>query len=1113
MKLSSTQVRIIILTILLTLTGFFAIAQTPPSDINGEELKTWLKTNYYDGKHQTLGYSTARKYLYNYIDNENGVITCVYSGYTVNSSYGGTTTYPAPINCEHTIPQSYFNEADPMVSDIHHLYPTYENWNSTRSNYPFAEIDDNSTAKWMYLNQSQTSIPTSNIDLYSEYASSTFEPREDHKGNVARSIFYFYTMYPTQAGEISQIGDVNVFYQWHLDDPVDANEIERNGQIETYQGDRNPFIDYPELVSRAWNFTPVNSPPSTPALQFSSTSSSINLSWNNISNENGYKIYKSTNGSSYSLLTDLTTNTTSYTDNSVSENITYYYYILAYNDYGNSENSNIISGELSSGNIGIGISVSNAITESIGTSVTVDGIITESFNGIYALVMKDINGTETIIVKLEISQRDEWNPENNPSAIGKTIEVVGIIDTYSSLPSIESVSSITEIGGTTEDTESPTSPTNLASASITETSFTLNWTASTDNIAVTTYNIYQDGSLLATTGSTSYNVTGLTASTTYSYYVKAEDAAGNVSGASSTLSVTTSDTDDTEAPTAPNGLSSSNITETSANLSWIASTDNVAVTGYDIYKNGTLLSSTTNTSFSVTGLSAATGYSFYIKAKDGAGNESTASNTLNVTTSDIVTSYCTSQGNNSTYEWIASVTIGTYTNTSGAASYTDYTSEVISLEAGSSVNLTLTPGFSSSTYNEYWKIWIDYNADGDFDDNNELVFDAGSLSNSSVSGNISILSTANGTTRMRVSMKYNGSQTACESFSYGEVEDYTVTFADAVLDTEAPSIPTSLSASSITSSAANLSWNASTDNVGVTEYEVYQNGSLIGNSAITSYSITGLNASTQYSYAVKAKDAAGNISALSNSFSLTTSSVQIAYCTTKGNNVNYEWIDLVSIGSINNSTTANGGYADFTNLSTTVSPGASATINVSCGFNSSSYTEYWHVWVDWNQDGTFDSNEEMATGSSSSAGTLTYTFTVPTSALSGSTRMRVTMKYNSAATSCETFSYGEVEDYTIIVSSSKSAIIENTEKVSSIDAKLYPNPASSYTTLAIESKEITNVSYRIIDLQGRIMISKNNIHVNGNHEEQIDISKLNSGLYYILISNKDSNKTHKLFVE
>jgi hypothetical protein len=71
------------------------------------------------------------------------------------------------------------------------------------------------------------------------------------------------------------------------------------------------------------------------------------------------------------------------------------------------------------------------------------------------------------------------------------------------------------------------------------------------------------------------------------------------------------------------------------------------------------------------------------------------------------------------------------------------------------------------------------------------------------------------------------------------------------------------------------------------------------------------------------------------------------------------------------------------------------------------YTEYWKIWIDYNQNGTFETSEEIVTGSSSSSANLTSTFTVSTSALAGTTRMRVSMKYNAAQTACESFSYGE----------------------------------------------------------------------------------------------------------
>lgn len=238
---------------LLLLLASSSEAQAPPSNLSGSALRTWFKANYYTGKHTTLGYSDARRKMYNNIDNYNNTITCVYSGYQRSWTAGGTGTNPMPINCEHTFPQSFFGQAEPMRSDIHHLFPTYSNWNSTRSNFPFNDINDNSTQTWMYLSNSSSNIPSSNIDSYSEYASQEFEPREDHKGNIARAVFYFCTMYPSYS--ISQVGDPNTFYQWHLQDPVDANEMARNNKIEQYQGDRNPYIDYPGSVATAWGFS------------------------------------------------------------------------------------------------------------------------------------------------------------------------------------------------------------------------------------------------------------------------------------------------------------------------------------------------------------------------------------------------------------------------------------------------------------------------------------------------------------------------------------------------------------------------------------------------------------------------------------------------------------------------------------------------------------------------------------------------------------------------------------------------------------------------------------------------------------------------------------------
>lgn len=228
-------------------------AQTPPDNLSGSELRTWLKQNWYDGEHNQLGYSEARRKMYGFIDNHNDTITCVYSGFYQINPYGNEITFPNPINTEHTVPQSLFNSNEPMRSDIHAIFPTYLNWNSERGSSPFADITDSNTQIWMRGSNSQGGIPTMNIDEYSESISNnTFEPREDHKGNVARAVFYFYTMYP-QVGNITQVADISTLCAWHSADPPNAQELARNDGAAQYQGNRNPYIDMPELAGKAWD--------------------------------------------------------------------------------------------------------------------------------------------------------------------------------------------------------------------------------------------------------------------------------------------------------------------------------------------------------------------------------------------------------------------------------------------------------------------------------------------------------------------------------------------------------------------------------------------------------------------------------------------------------------------------------------------------------------------------------------------------------------------------------------------------------------------------------------------------------------------------------------------
>ncbi|WP_235010942.1 S8 family serine peptidase [Aquimarina sp. AU119] len=207
----------------------------------------------------------------------------------------------------------------------------------------------------------------------------------------------------------------------------------------------------------------------------------------------------------------------------------------------------------------------------------------------------------------------------------------------------------------------------------------------------------------------------------------------------------------------------------------------------------------------------------------------------------------------------------------------------------------------------------------------------------------------------------------------------------------------------------------------------------------TSYAISGLSASTSYEAQVRSKCSDGTTSSYSASTTFTTTAVQLNYCASNGNSVADEYISNVQLGTINNASSAgSGGYTDFTSISTTVAKGSSNTISVTPTWTGTQYNEGYSVWIDYNQDGDFaDSGEQVWTQAATQTTPVSGTFTVPASAADGSTRMRVSMKYNGIPTSCESFQYGEVEDYTIIIGTSTGGGGGNTGCTSGISSFPY----------------------------------------------------------------------------
>jgi chitodextrinase len=196
------------------------------------------------------------------------------------------------------------------------------------------------------------------------------------------------------------------------------------------------------------------------------------------------------------------------------------------------------------------------------------------------------------------------------------------------------------------DTQPPTTPTGLTATPVSSTQVNLSWTASTDNVAVTGYLVERcqgtsctNFSEIATPTGTTHNDTGRSPSTTYRYRVRARDAVPNYSGYSSIMSATTPAAGDTQAPTAPTNLSATPVSSSQINLSWTASTDNVAVTGYLVERcqgasctSFSQIATPAGTTHNDTGRSPSTTYRYRVRAQDAVPNFSSYSSIVSATT-------------------------------------------------------------------------------------------------------------------------------------------------------------------------------------------------------------------------------------------------------------------------------------------------------------------------------------------------------------------------------------------------------------------------------------------------------------------------------------------------
>jgi len=365
--------------------------------------------------------------------------------------------------------------------------------------------------------------------------------------------------------------------------------------------------------------------------------------------------------------------------------------------------------------------------------------------------------------------------------------------------------------GIPADTEAPTAPLNLRSTNKTDTTVTLQWDASTDNVGIAGYDIYNGETLTgSTTGETNFTVSGLEIATPFIFTVKAKDEAGNTSQSSDPITVTTIDS---IPPTIPSNFSLINKTDSTVNILWDASTDNVGVIGYEIYRDGTKIGTSTEASYTDTDLISGITYEYALKAMDKEGNLSELSKVLSVTTDDILAP--------------------------SAPSDLEVTENI----TGTSIELAWNPSTDNVGVTEY-EVYIDGN----------------------------IIGTTENTTfnveRLQMVTTYLFLVKAKDAA--GNVSQSSNEISATTPDTEAPIAPTGIFQTQITNSSISIEWTPSVDNVGVIEYDVYNRNTLIGSTDTNKFTISDLSPGELCVFTIRAKDAAENVSELSSAFNVKT---------------------------------------------------------------------------------------------------------------------------------------------------------------------------------------------------------------------------------------------------
>ncbi|WP_397362440.1 M14 family zinc carboxypeptidase [Olleya sp. R77988] len=343
-------------------------------------------------------------------------------------------------------------------------------------------------------------------------------------------------------------------------------------------------------------------------------------------------------------------------------------------------------------------------------------------------------------------------------------------------------------------------------------------------------------------------------------------------------------------------------------------------------------------------------------------------------------------------------------------------------------------------------------------------------------------------------------------------ENYTTTsdgfFIDdfKIISLEIPcvtSVPTSITAGSINATEATITWDAIPSATYDLRYRETGTSTWIMVPGLTTSNFTITNLMAQSDYDVQVRS---NCDTTSSAYSSTVnfSTTQITYCTSQGTNISDEFIGRVELNDLDNDTSSStsSGYSDYTSMVVDLTKNTTPTITITKIWNGTQYNEGVAVWIDFNQDGDFDDSGEDVISSTPSQSVVSGNITIPLTAPTGNTRMRVSMKYNAIPTSCETFTYGEVEDYTVNIKEQTLGLEDNSFE----NLSVYPNPFNETISIKLPN-QITNYNVELFDISGRVIYNSRKLNNSTNTISITNLGTLSNGTYLLKITDLNKNKS------